>query len=101
MTKRPLLIKNKHKRYCKFCKNEEEIIEIFHIEDKHPVYICKNCIVNYCEICKELKEFITVRKDFNDQDSKNDYQICSDCYMKLCNEIIELDKNYDIIKKDT
>lgn len=98
MTKRPPevripksvpLITNTHKSTCKFCKTDEHIMNI------SGTLICEDCFDDYCEICNDKKPFITVRRKISEQNGA-DKQICSDCYMKLSCDIVELDKNYGI-----
>ncbi len=77
---------------CEFCKEE---FSINHLTRCNSVSICENCLKDYCEYCKEIKPFITVRKDFNNKEHTFK-QLCSDCYLKLCDIIYIMDKNYGI-----
>ena len=97
MTKRP-----KEVRIQKSSKNEsEQRIKInkcnicgeasAHVlNGKH---FCEICIESFCDICLQIKPFITVSRDMC---NINDHaQICSDCYLKICLDIVAKDNAYE------
>ncbi len=97
MTKRP-----KEVRIPKSSKNESEQrikinkcnicgeVSAHVLNGKH---FCEICIESFCDICLQIKPFITVRRDMC---NVNDHaQICSDCYLKMCLDIVDKDNAYE------
>lgn len=106
MTKRPPEIRNKNpdikpsieipkkENKCELCGNPYEIVA-------GATRLCLECFDDFCECCHSKKPFITVRRDPKNQEHKTIQQLCSDCYSRLCNDIVKLDASYGIDSVDS
>lgn len=98
MVKKPKCVRqqtdniNNTNHKCCFC---HDVMPLEFLKKLDVGFICHDCLDDYCEECNKIKPFITVRKDFNDKEHTFK-QLCSDCYLKLCIEIVTMDKSYGI-----
>lgn len=56
--------------------------------------VCECCFDDFCEVCRKMKTNLITHRNYRIKEHKFS-QICTECYIEKCNEIIELDKNYD------
>ena len=97
MTKRPKEVRipksSKNENQGAAYKNKCSICEEASAHVLNGKHFCEICIESFCDICLQIKPFITVRRDMC---NLNDHaQICSDCYLKICLDIVAKDNAYE------
>jgi hypothetical protein len=52
--------------------------------------------IQYCEVCKEMKQYVTRRRDPEEGSSGPVYDMCSDCYRNIVSGLVGDDDDMDI-----
>lgn len=86
--------------HCFCCKQKDDsLFKCFSHKNEFNndvfIFLCYACSGDFCQICLKNKPFITVRRDYYAA-GYGIKQICSDCYLKLCMDIVKIDNEYGI-----
>lgn len=63
-------------------------------KDNHS-FVCENCFDDFCEVCRKMKTKFMTHRNYRIKEDKFS-QICVECYIKKCDEIIQMDKEYEV-----